>query len=149
MADTDLQEVLSGLQEVLPGQFPGILTVFFLFLRNFTRLFFQNSNYDILSNWCQYCSGKSCRWLKSWYFLSDWDAAAVVRTCYSLDKIDQYNLRRITGHRYLLDCHRHRGLRACRSIRCLCIPWSFKPYWILLYAVHFESTKQCAFVRNT
>ena len=50
MADTDLQEVLLGLQEVLPGQFPGILTVFFLFLRNFTPLFFQNSNYDILSD---------------------------------------------------------------------------------------------------
>jgi hypothetical protein len=48
------------------------------------------------------------------------DAAPIIETDSSLNDVDQDDAAHILVLRYQFDSYRHRGLRACRSIRRVC-----------------------------
>jgi hypothetical protein len=110
------------------------------------RLSFHSCTYDIFNDWCSYSLWVTC--------------VHVCRKCYNSRptetllqssehiSIDRDKAARISVQQYQPDYYRCRGLRACRSIRRACVPWSLDHNWPLLGTVCLEYTQQGATYRR-
>jgi hypothetical protein len=57
-----------------------------------------------------------------------------------VDDVHQDGVALVPAQQFQLDYYTYRGLRARRSIRCVCIPWSFDRSWPLLCTAGPEYT---------
>jgi hypothetical protein len=75
-------------------------------------------------------------------FVSHGDVAPINTQCLP-DNVDQVNIARIPVHQYWLDHLRHRRLPVCRSIRRVCILWSFDQNSALLSTLCHLPSQKC------
>lgn len=74
--------------------------------------------------------------------VSHGDANLIVATRQRLDGVDQDSVVRIPGQQCQVHSYSYRGLRACRSISRVSIPWLFDHNCPLLYTVYLEYIQQ-------